>query len=152
MAIRLEAAVTAKCRPEHVWQKFSKIEEWPWWNKVIGQARWIEGQPWQKGSRFYMELVRPKTFKVQPVILECTPPIKVGWAGKAMGIIAEHWFSFEPQSDGSTLIRTWEDFSGLGTLFVGNGMKQKIVKMYEDWLNALMFEAERLAREEYARS
>jgi hypothetical protein len=31
-------------------------------------------------------------------------------------------------------------------------MKQKIIKMYADWLNALMFEAERLAREEYARS
>lgn len=152
MAIRLEYSTSAKCHPEHVWQKFAKIEEWPWWNKVIGRTRWIEGQPWQKGSRFYMELVRPKTFKVEPIILECSPPTTVGWVGKGGGITGEHWFSFEPQPDGTTLIRTWEDFSGLGTLFVGNGMKQKIVKMYEDWLNALKFEAERLAREDYARS
>ena len=49
-------------------------------------------------------------------------------------------------------MKTWEEFSGLTTIFFGSGLRQGIVKMYQDWLEALKFEAERIAREERARS
>ena len=152
MGFRLEYSTTAKCRPEHVWKKFEKLEEWPWWNQIIGQSRWLDGQPWQKGSRFLMQIVRPKIMTFKPVVLECAPPGKVGWVGKAAGFTGEHWFSFEPQADETTLLKTWEDFSGLSTLFVGSGMKKQLVAMYAAWLDALKLEAERIAREEKARS
>lgn len=152
MAIRLEYSVTAKCRPEHIWEKFEKLDQWAWWNRTIAQSKWLEGQPWQKGSRFLMQLARPIDMKFEPVVLECDSPHKVGWVGKGMGIRAEHWFSFEPQPDGTTLMKTWEDFSGPGTLLFGNGRKQAVVKMYADWFEALKFEAERIAREAAARA
>jgi hypothetical protein len=152
MAIRLEYAVTAKCRPEHVWQKFQKLEEWPWWNRVIGQVRWLSGAPWQKGSRFHLELVYPRKMKVNPVIVESAPPQRIAWVGKGIGARGEHWFSFEPQPDGTTLIKTWEDFSGWLVGLMGDGPKLAIVSMYKDWLEALKVEAEKIAREEHARS
>jgi len=152
MSIHLEHSITAKCRPEHVWKKFEALDQWAWWNKVILRTRWIKGPAWQKGSRFEMELARPKPMKFQPVIIECTPPTRVGWVGKARGLTGEHWFSFELQPDGNTLVKTWEEFSGISTLFLGSGTRQAIVKMYQDWLEALKFEAERIAREELARS
>ncbi len=152
MAIRLEYSLAAKCRPEHIWKKFEQLDQWAWWNRVITQSKWLEGQPWQKGSRFRMELSRPVSMKFEPVVLGCEPPHKVGWVGKARGIRGEHWFSFEPQPDGTTLMKTWEDFSGPSTLFFGNGRKQAVLKMYADWFEALKFEAERIAREEKARS
>ncbi|MGZ4812042.1 MAG: hypothetical protein ACXVZI_04685, partial [Terriglobales bacterium] len=64
----------------------------------------------------------------------------------------EHWFSFEAQSDGTTLIKTWEDMSGLVAALFGNGMKQALLAMHKDWLEALKAEAEKIAREEMARS
>jgi hypothetical protein len=99
-----------------------------------------------------MELARPTLRKFKPVIIESAPPNKVAWLGKGSGLTGEHWFSFELQPEGITLMRTWEDFSGITTLFFGSGTKREIVKMYQDWLDALKFEAERIAREEYARS
>jgi hypothetical protein len=152
MAIRLEYSVTAKCRPEHVWQKFEKLEQWSWWNRVISQTKWLEGQPWRKGSRFLLGLARPINKDIPVEILECAAPQKVGWVGKFLGIRAEHWFSFEPQADGTTLMETWEDFSGPGTIFFGNGRREDVVKVYAAWFEALKFEAERIAREEAARS
>lgn len=152
MAIHLEYSVSAKCRPEHVWEKFEKLDQWAWWNRTIAQSKWLEGQAWQKGSRFLLGLARPMAMEIPVVILECAPPGKVGWVGKLFGIRAEHWFSFEPQPDGTTLLKTWEDFTGPGTIFFGNGRKQAVLKMYADWFDALKFEAERIAREAAARS
>jgi len=152
MAIRLEYSVTARCKPEHVWQKFQKLEEWPWWNRVIGQTRWLSGPPWQKGSRFHMQLVYPRKMKVRPVILESAPPQRIAWVGNSIGVRGEHWFCFEPQPDGTTLLKTWEDFSGWLIGLMGDGLQQAIVSMYQDWLQALKAEAEKIAREEHARS
>lgn len=152
MAIRLEYSVTAKCKPEHVWRKFQKLEEWPWWNRVVGQARWLSGAPWQKGSQFHMETVYPRKMKFSPVVLEASAPNKVGWVGNGFGVRGEHWFSFETQPDGTTLLKTWEDFSGWITLFAGEGLKKSIRAMYRHWLEALKTEAEKIAREEHARS
>lgn len=153
MAFRLEHSVVAKCRPEHVWQKFEKLEEWPWWNRIVARSRWLEGQPWEKGSRFEMHLVRPTTASFKPVILESAPPHKVAWVGKRPGFTGEHWFSFELQPDGTTIIKTWEDVAGLvPALFFGNGMRARLMDMHKLWLDLLKTEAEKIAREEYART
>jgi hypothetical protein len=152
MAIRLEYSVTAKCKPEHVWQKFQRLEEWPWWNRVVHDTRWLSGPPWQKGSQFNMEVVYPRKMAFKPVVLEVTPPGRVGWVGKATGVTGEHWFSFEGQGDGTTLIKTWEDLSGWKTAFIGESLKESLLAMHKDWLEALKAEAEKIAREEHARS
>ena len=152
MPIRLEYSLAAKCSPEHIWQKFEKLEQWAWWNRVIAQTKWLNGQPWQKGSRFLLGLAQPTAINIPVEILECAAPNKVGWVGKFWGVRGEHWFSFEAQPDGTTLMKTWEDFSGLGTLFMGNGRREGVRKSYEAWFEALKFEAEKIAREEAARS
>jgi hypothetical protein len=152
MATRLEYSVTAKCKPEHVWQKFHKLEEWPWWNRVVGRAKWLSGKPWDKGSQFLMDLVYPRKISFRPTIIEAAPPNRVGWVGKTTGFTGEHWFSFEAQPDGTTLIKTWEDISGLMPALFLRGMKQSLAAMHKDWLEALKAEAEKIAREELARS
>jgi len=152
MATRLEYSVTAKCKPEHVWQKFQKLEEWPWWNRVVGRARWLSGQPWEKGSQFLMDLAYPRRISFRPIIIAALPPNRIGWVGKTTGFTGEHWFSFEAQPDGTTLIKTWEDISGLAAALFGRGTKQSLAAMHKDWLEALKTEAEKIAREEAARS
>jgi hypothetical protein len=152
MALYLEYSTSANCSPEHIWQKFQKLEEWAWWNPVISQARWLEGQPWQKGSRFLMELARPSRMTFRPVVLECTPPNKVGWVGKLPGFVGEHWFSFEEQPGGTTLLKQWENFSGIVPLLFTARRKKAIIDMYAAWFENLRAEAEKIAREERART
>jgi hypothetical protein len=152
MAIRLEYSTSAKCSPQHVWQKFEKLEEWAWWNPVIGQARWLQGQRWQQGGRFLFQLMRPRLMTFKPVIIESAPPHRLAWVGTASGFKGEHWFSFEEQSDGSTMLKTWENMSGPLTLFFGKGTRNKIVGSYREWLEALKVEAEKVARAEQAAS
>jgi len=152
MSFRLEYQTTAKCKPEHVWKKFEKLEQWSWWLPLIGQTKWVQGQPWQKGSRFSMELVRPVHKTLQPVILEAAPPHKLVWVGSSMGFRGEHRFAFEEQPDGSTLLKTWEDSSGFLTSLMSAKLKDDLLNMHKEWLESLKAEAEKIAREEFARS
>lgn len=152
MALRLGYSTSAKCQPQHVWQKFEKLEEWAWWNPVIGQARWLEGERWQKGGRFLFQLMKPWVMTFKPAIIESAPPQRVAWVGTAFGFKGEHWFSFEEQHDGATLLKTWEEMSGFMTLLFSAGTRQKLLAMYREWLEALKVEAEKIARAEPAGS
>jgi hypothetical protein len=152
MSINLEYSATAKCRPEHIWKVFEKLEQWAWWNPGIGRTKWTSGEPWQKGSHFDMELERPRRLKFDCEVLEPSIPNKVGWRGKGHMTIGEHWFSFEEQPSGTTLLKTWETLSGFGSMFIGKGMQQKTLDSYKLWFERLAAEAEKIAREELARA
>jgi hypothetical protein len=148
MSVTIEHSVIAKCAPEHAWQKFQMIEEWPWWNRVVGRARWIDGQPWQKGSRLSLEIAYPKRMALKPAITENNTPRAIAWAGDN----ASMRFDFEPQSDGQTVLKAQAEFSGLKTVFGGGALRGAVQQMFTEWLAALKTEAEKIAREELARS
>jgi hypothetical protein len=150
--MHLEYSTIGKCKPRHVWQKFEKLEEWGWWNPVVGQTRWLEGERWQKGGRFSFQLMKPRVMNFKPVIIESAPPHRLAWVGGTPGFKGVHWFSFEEQPDGTTLLKTWEDSSGIVTLFFGAGMRNKLLAMHREWLEALKVEAEKIALEEHVRS
>ncbi|HXZ79133.1 MAG TPA: SRPBCC family protein [Terriglobales bacterium] len=152
MAIKLEYSTTAKCRPEHVWQRFAKLEEWAWWNPVVGKTAWLKGEPWKNDSQFLMEIVRPVKVTFKPVIIESAPPGRIAWVGSVPGFTGKHFFDFKAQPDGNTLLHTWEEDSGLLTFLWGEGRRKSLTDMHADWLNSLKAEAEKIAREEYARS
>ncbi len=152
MAIRLECSTLAKCRPEQAWEKLKNVHAWPWWNQAIGQVRWIQGEAWQQGSRLEIQVIRPRKMKIQPMIVECSPPTSVHWSGRKIGARGEQWFYFEVQPDGTTLLKTVQILSGLRTLFITNAMRRDGERTLRLWLEALKVEAEKLAREEAARS
>lgn len=152
MAINLEYSVIARCTPEQAWKKFQKLEQWPWWNRVIGESEWLEGEPWKKGSRFSMQVVRPWSFSLRPEIIESAPPNKIGWRGSGALMTGENWFHFEQNENGNSLLRVSAEFSGIGTMFWGDKIKNDIIEMFAEWLGALKLEAEKIAREELAKS
>jgi hypothetical protein len=143
---RLDYAITARCRPEHVWQVFANIDRWPQWNPVIGKSHWLTGEQWQLGSRFFMEITQPRRISFKPEIVEIDPPRRIVWTGSAPGFKGTHGHEFVAQPDGTTLIKTWEEFSGLATIFFTKGMKKKLINMYAVWLNSLAAESEKLEK------
>lgn len=149
MALRIEHSVTAKCRPEHAWQKFEKLEEWPWWNRVIGQAKWVDSSPaWKPGSRFILEIAYPKRLSMKPAVTENNTPRAIAWNGDGNSM----HFRFEQQADGTTLLAAVAEFSGFKTLFGGSSLRDTMQIAINEWLTALKTEAELIAREELARS
>lgn len=148
MSVKVQHSVTAKCKPEHAWQKFQSVIEWPWWNRVIGQAKWTEGQPWQTGSRMLLEIAYPKRLTMKPVVSESSAPHAVALQGDGETMR----FSFDPQQDGQTLMKAEAEFSGLKTMFGGGGLQKSMQQAFREWLDALKTEAEKIAREELARS
>src|SRR5947209_2025142 len=134
--IRLDDQNIAVCRPEHIWQKFAELPQWPAWLPMIARAEWKSGEPWAIGSRFAM------SFKSPPITVECevfesAPPKQIAWRGNLMGITAEHFFRFEPQPDGSTLMKQWEQFTGAATMFLSSGRQQQISAIHAEWFAAL---------------
>ena len=148
MAIDLEYSAVAQCRPEHCWQVFQNLNEWSGWLDAVGQARWIEGAPWQKGSRFEFHLSQPRPATITPTITDIEIPYKVIWVGKGMGVTGEHAFVFAPQADGTTRITTMQRYSGAATMFAPKHLIGIVQSVLERWVERLKLEAEALARRE----
>ena len=152
MSVRVQHSVTAKCKPEHAWQKFQNVSEWPWWNRVIGQAKWLEGQPWQKGSRMVLELAYPKKNSLKATVTENATPQTVALSVEGSGMSGTMRFGFEPAGEGNTELKAECEFSGWKTALSGGSIEQDFRKVCDEWLGALKAEAEKIAREEFARS
>lgn len=152
MSVKVEHSVTAKCKPEHAWQKFQKAEEWPWWNRVIGQAKWTDSQPWQKGARFSLEIAYPRRVAFKAAVTDNSAPQRISWSLDGGGLRGSMRFRFEPAGEGNTELKADCEFSGWKTALSGGSIEQDFRKAFDEWLNALKVEAEKIAREQFARS
>ena len=142
----LEYATVVNCKPEHIWEAFCNVEEWPRWSSVIANTQWIEGEPWKAGSKFQMQILQPIPVTFRPEVIECRAPDYVHWIGKTTAITAEQWFSFEEQPDATTLMKTWQEFSGPASFMFGEGVKTAITNIYVDLFRSLKEEAEKRAQ------
>lgn len=151
MSVRVQHSVSAKCKPEHAWQKFEKAEEWPWWNRVVGQAKW-DGPPWQKGSRLLLELSYPKRNSLKASVSESSPPRAIVFQVHGSGMSGTMRFAFTATDSSATTLSVECDFSGWKTALSGGSIQQDFRKAFDEWLDALKAEAEKIAREQFARS
>lgn len=153
MAITLESSLLCQCKPEHIWKHFQDIAQWPASvPRVIGNASWTEGEPWQKGSKFGMRLLKPMPMNARPEIIECNPPTEVHWMSAGTSISMEQWFRFEQQAEGTTKISAKQEFTGPMTFMFGDTVQKQVLAMYDEWLGALKQQAEQTASEEAAAS
>lgn len=151
MAISLEHSVLAECKPEHVWKHFQDITLWPASvPRVIGDASWTEGEPWQKGSKFKMKLLQPMPMYARPEIVDCNPASDVHWIAAGSAVTAEQWFRFDSQEDGKTRVSAKQEFSGPMTFMFGETIQKQIAQMYEEWLGVLKQQGEQTALAETA--
>ncbi len=142
MAVRLEYETVARCTAERVWETFREVWAWKRWNASIGDVRWLNGEPWQVGSRLVMEMVQPRPMALESEVAENAAPGLVRIKGKVMGVNAEHSFAFEQQADGTTKMRTWQVLSGPATIFISEKMKKMATEMFAQWFEAVRREAE----------
>jgi hypothetical protein len=150
MSLNVEYAAVAKCRPDHVWQVFEKIELWSRWDpEAISDVRWVSGEPWTQGARFTISLLKPLPFKLTPEVLEIDSPIYVHLRGEGSGVTGDQHYIFKWMPDQqSTELRTLQEFSGGPIMFLGNAIKPGIEAGIKHLFTRIIEEAEGLARAE----
>ena len=72
---------------------------------VYQEAAWVEGQPWQIGSRLRYRLLRPVPATISAVLTDASPPRSVDILNHGLGVTAEQHVSFGPDLKGGTRIR-----------------------------------------------
>jgi hypothetical protein len=147
MSLKLEYALSINATPDVIWQVFNEIERWPRWDpEALQSARWVEGEPWQQGSKFELKTLKPMALTLTPEIVEVTPPVFVHVKGSGSGVTGEQFYIFKWDDDlRATEMRTLQEFSGMAISFFGGQAKKPILQGIEHMFQKVKQEAEELA-------
>ena len=111
MLPRVEYSVTARATPAALWEAFCDL------GRLLGrgiytEAIWIEGKPWQVGSRLRYVVVQPVAATVSAVVTLFEPPSKVGLLNHALGVTAQQLVIFTPLDRNNTRVAMAMDLVG----------------------------------------
>jgi hypothetical protein len=82
---------------------------------IYEEATWVEGAPWQVGSRIRYVLVKPVRATISAVVTAISPPRSIDLLDHALGVTAEQHVSFGPDLRGGTRIRMSMELVGKST-------------------------------------
>ena len=117
-----------------VWQVLTEIDQWPRWQRAVGQAS-LQGSlapssefRWTSGG-----------LKIRSRIEEVNAPSSIRWLGSALGTKADHAWSLASTGTG-TEVTTVESMSGwlvslMGLFnkeFLANSLKQTLADLKEE--------------------
>jgi uncharacterized protein YndB with AHSA1/START domain len=134
-----EAATQIDAPPETVWSVISDIAAWPTWDREIRSVT-FDG-PLAAGSKFRWK-AGPSSVMSRLEVVD--PPREIAWTGSTMGIRAIHVFRFE-RSDGGTLARSQESWSGVLPSLLKSFSRERIQRAIDHALAMLKAESERRA-------
>lgn len=104
---------------------------------VYEEASWIEGKPWEVGSRLRYVLIKPVKATITSVVNSVSPPRAIGLLNHALGITAEQHVTFGPNLQGGTRVRMTLDFVGEPTELPKSVMREAIAFLVRDDLDSM---------------
>jgi hypothetical protein len=104
MGPRVEHTVSVPVSVDEAFRAFQNLE------RLLGRgiyekAVWVEGPPWQVGSRLRYVLIHPIKAEISAVVTSISPPRAVSLLNHALGITGEQHVTFGPDLKGGTRIR-----------------------------------------------
>jgi hypothetical protein len=111
MPPRIEYTVTLPVPVDSAFHAFQNLERLLH-RGIYDEAAWIEGKPWQVGSRLRYVVVRPVQAIISAVVSSISPPRAICLLNHALGVTAEQNVSFGPDLKGGTRIRMTMDLVG----------------------------------------
>lgn len=111
MLPRIEYSVTARTSAEQLWEAFCDL------SRLLDRgtytdATWVEGQPWQAGSRVRYGLEKPVAAVISSVITAVDPPRRVSIINHSLGITADQIVTFSAFPSGTTRVTMMIEFVG----------------------------------------
>jgi uncharacterized protein YndB with AHSA1/START domain len=121
-AARYTESVTIDAPIQVVWDILSTIENWPSWNPDVKSVSLVG--PLDSGTTFVW---KSGPSKITSRLEEVSPPNRIVWTGKTMGIKAVHIYALEDHN-GQTVVTSSESFDGLIVKLLKNMMVATMTK------------------------
>ena len=144
MLPRIEYSVTVPVTVDSAFQAFLDLERLLH-RGVYDEASWVEGEPWQVGSRVRYVISQPVRATVSAVVLSISPPRAIGLLNHALGVTAEQHVSFGPDLKGGTRVRMTMDLVGKSSELSEDGLLNAVTFVTRDTLDTLVAACRRRA-------
>jgi hypothetical protein len=104
---------------------------------IYDEASWVEGKPWQVGSRIRYVIIRPVATSISAVVTSISPPRAVSLLNHALGVTAEQLVSFRPDLKGGTRIRMVMNLVGKSTELSESAVHDAVTFIVRDALDTV---------------
>ena len=137
--------VVLNCPLETVFAIYVDVDRWR--NRsLFGDIRWVQGKPWEEGSRLRIETTKPIRSNVDQVVLTIIPQQKVVYLSHVFGITCETRVTFIPVSGSQTAINVGMQLVGTLSRTLGFAVEPAIAKATMGFFEELRRECEEACR------
>jgi hypothetical protein len=137
MMPRIEYVVTIPIPIDAAFQAFQHLERLL--NRgIYDEAVWVEGKPWQVGSRVRYVVVRPVAATISAVVTSSSPPRAISLLNHALGVTAEQTVTFGPDLKGGTRVRMTMNLVGKSSELSEEAIHEAVTFLTKDTLDTLV--------------
>lgn len=137
MPPRIEYVVTIPIPVDAAFQAFQHLERLL--NRgIYDEALWVEGKPWQVGSRVRYIVVRPIETTISAVVTSTSPPRAISLLNHALGVTAEQTVTFGPDLKGGTRVRMTMNLVGKSSELSEAAIHEAVTFLTRDALDSLV--------------
>jgi hypothetical protein len=133
--------IVLNCPLETVFSIYVDTERWRNRN-LFGEIRWVQGNPWEEGSRLRIETRTPIRSTVDQVVQHFTPNESVSYLSHVIGITCETRVTFAPISDRQTAVNVVMQLVGTPSRTLGFALAPAITKATRGFFEELRKECE----------
>jgi hypothetical protein len=135
--VRLHTELFIDAPPERVWSVLTDFASYPAWNPLLLEAR---GEA-REGARLRVKAATPggsgKRLGFTATVVRVEPARRLVWKGGVPGVLhGEHSFELTPEGAGTRFVQG-ERFTGLLSLLLSAGLKEKMERGYAGMNEAL---------------
>ncbi|MGA3087177.1 MAG: hypothetical protein ABSD75_01105 [Terriglobales bacterium] len=112
---------------------------------IYTEVAWMEGEPWQVGSRLRYRVVYPVETTISAVVSSVSPPRSISLLNHALGVTAEQNVSFGPDLKGGTRVRMTMDLIGTSTELSEKALEDAVTFVTRDALDTMVSLCQRRA-------
>jgi hypothetical protein len=136
MLPRFEYSVSIPVSVDAAFQAFQNLDRLLH-RGIYQEASWIQGKPWEVGSRLRYVVIKPIKATIFAVVNSLTPPRAVSLLNHALGVIADQQVYFGPDQKGGTRVRVMVELVGEPTEFPEKVIEEAAVFLAKDALDTL---------------
>jgi hypothetical protein len=105
---------------------------------IFEEAAWVEGKPWEVGSRLRYLVIKPIKATFSAVVNSSSPPRAISLLHHALGVTAEQHVTFSPDLKGGTRVRMMLDFVGESKELPESVIQEAITFLAQDVLDTMV--------------
>jgi hypothetical protein len=136
MLPRVEYSVTVPVPVDVAFQAFQDFERLLH-RGIYDEALWVEGAPWQVGSRLRYVIVQPVRTTISAVVTSISPPRAMSLLNHGLGITVEEHVYFGPDLKGGTRVRLTMDFVGKSSELSESAVHEAVTFIIKDALDTM---------------